>query len=56
MNAEINKLMKAPALAETLESHGLVPAFDTPEQFAAALRRDREYWADFIRRTGLSPD
>jgi tripartite-type tricarboxylate transporter receptor subunit TctC len=55
MNAEINKAMRT-TLAEKLESHAFIPQFDTPAQFAAALARDRQFWAQFIRRAGVVPD
>ena len=55
MNAEINKAMRT-TLAEKLESHAFIPQFDTPEAFAAELRRDRSFWAQFIRRAGITPD
>ena len=55
MNSEINRAMRS-ALAEKLESHAFIPQFDTPEQFAAGLSRDRAFWADFIRRAGIRPD
>ena len=55
MNAEINKAMRT-TLAEKLESHAFIPQFMTPAEFAAALERDREFWARFIRRAGVVPD
>src|ERR687887_416757 len=55
MNAEINKAMRG-ALAEKLESHAFIPQFLSPDEFAAALARDRQYWAAFIRRAGITPD
>jgi len=55
MNAEINKAMRT-TLAEKLESHAFIPQFDTPDVFAAALERDRAFWAQFIRRAGITPD
>ena len=55
MNAEINKAMRT-TLAEKLESHAFIPQFMTPAEFAAALERDREFWAGFIRRAGVVPD
>src|ERR687888_393371 len=55
MNAEINKAMRG-ALAEKLESHAFIPQFLSPDEFAAALARDRQYWAAFIRRAGIVPD
>ena len=55
MNAEINKAMRT-TLAQKLESHAFIPQFDTPDVFAAALERDRAFWAQFIRRAGITPD
>jgi tripartite-type tricarboxylate transporter receptor subunit TctC len=53
LSGEIAKAMKAPALAERLAQQALVPVFDTPEQFAASLRKERDGWAAFIRRNGI---
>ena len=55
LNAEINQAMRT-TLAEKLESHAFIPQFQTPDEFAAALARDRAYWAEFIRRAGIVPD
>jgi tripartite-type tricarboxylate transporter receptor subunit TctC len=55
MNAEINKAMRT-TLAAKLESHAFIPQLMTPDAFAAALARDRAFWADFIRRAGVQPD
>ena len=54
--AEIGRAMKAPATAEKLEAQGLVPVFDTPAEFAASLKKERDGWAAFIRRNGIQPD
>jgi tripartite-type tricarboxylate transporter receptor subunit TctC len=55
MNAEINKAMRT-TLAEKLETHAFIPQFDTLDEFAAKLAREREFWAAFIRRAGVVPD
>ena len=55
MNFEINKAMRT-TLAAKLESHAFIPQFDTPDEFAAALARDRAFWAQFIGRAGVVPD
>jgi len=54
--AEIGRAMRSRPVAEKLEAQVLVPVFDTPEQFAASLKRERDGWADFIRRNGIQPD
>jgi tripartite-type tricarboxylate transporter receptor subunit TctC len=56
LSQEINKAMKNPALADKLTPQGLVPVFDTPEQAAAGLRKEREGWAAFIRRNDIKPE
>jgi tripartite-type tricarboxylate transporter receptor subunit TctC len=56
MSAEIAHAMKSPAIAEKLEAQALVPVFDTPAQFAASLKKERDGWAAFIRRNGIQPD
>ena len=53
---EIARTMKAPATAEKLETQGLVPVFDTPAEFAASLKKERDGWAAFIRRNSIQPD
>ena len=55
MNAEINRAMRT-TLAAKLESHAFIPQLMTPDEFAAALARDRAFWAQFIRRAGVVPD
>ena len=56
MNNAVARAMKQPALAEKLRNQGLVPVFDTPEDFAASLRAEREHWAGLIRRNHISAD
>jgi tripartite-type tricarboxylate transporter receptor subunit TctC len=55
LGAEIGRAMRLPALAEKLGAQALVPVFDTPEEFAASLKRERDRWAAFIRRNGIEP-
>ena len=53
MNAAINSVMKTPWLAAKLEEAVFIPVFETPEQFAATLKRDREKWAAIVKRLGI---
>jgi tripartite-type tricarboxylate transporter receptor subunit TctC len=53
MSAEIGKAMKSPALGEKLHAQALVPVFDTPEQFSADMKKERDGWAAFIRRNAI---
>jgi tripartite-type tricarboxylate transporter receptor subunit TctC len=56
LGAEIGRAMRSRPVAEKLEAQVLVPVFDTPVQFAASLKQERDGWADFIRRNGIQPD
>jgi tripartite-type tricarboxylate transporter receptor subunit TctC len=56
LSSEIGRAMRAPAVAEKLQGQALVPVFDTPEEFGATLKLERERWAAFIRRNNIEPD
>jgi tripartite-type tricarboxylate transporter receptor subunit TctC len=56
MATEITSAMKSPATAEKLSGQVLLPVFDTPEQFGVALKKERDTWAEFIRRNNVMPD
>jgi len=50
MSSEIVTLMKTPALREKLDARAMVPIFDTPDEFAAVLKKERAKYAELIRR------
>ena len=52
LNAELNKALATPALAEKLPELGLIVAGGTPEQFAAHIRKEAARWADVVNRSG----
>jgi tripartite-type tricarboxylate transporter receptor subunit TctC len=56
MGTEIARAMRSPGIAERLDAQLLVPVFDTPEQFAASLKEERDGWAAFIRRNAIQPE
>lgn len=56
MSVEISRAMKSPSLAERLKEETLIPVFDTPELFAAHLKKEKAAWAAVIRRNGIAPD
>ena len=55
MSTEIARAMRAPAVADKLAAQVLIPVFDTPEEFRASLKAEREGWAAFIRRNNIRP-
>jgi tripartite-type tricarboxylate transporter receptor subunit TctC len=52
-SAEIVNAMRSPALKEKLEARALIPIFDTPEQFAAIMKKERARFAEIIRRNKI---
>lgn len=56
LSAEIIKVMKSPAIRERLEGQGFIPVFDTPDAFAASLKKERQMWAEVIRRNKIVAD
>jgi tripartite-type tricarboxylate transporter receptor subunit TctC len=56
LSATINTAMKSPAFASRLKELALIPIFDTPAEFAANLKKERDYWAVFISRNGIKPE
>jgi tripartite-type tricarboxylate transporter receptor subunit TctC len=53
LSAEVVKAMKLPSIRERVEAQGFIPIFDTPVEFAAHLRKERQKWADVIRRNNI---
>ena len=53
---EVGKALRNPAVAQRLEQQALIPVHDTPEEFAAELRKERQHWGEFIRRNNIQPD
>ena len=56
MSSELVALMKTPAFRERLEASALIPVFDTPDEFAAILRKERARYAEVIRRNKILPE
>src|SRR5262245_38885959 len=51
--SEIARAMRSGPIAEKLEQQVLVPVFDTPAEFGASLKKERDGWAAFIRRNNI---
>ncbi len=56
LNAELNKALTAPAVADKLPELGLIVAGGAPEQFAAHIRKEAARWADVVIRSGAKLD
>ena len=56
LNGEINRLVRTPEIAARLEAMVLIPYIETPAEFAARLIKEREKWANYIKRLGVTVD
>ena len=52
-HAEINKLLKSPALAERYAAGGIEPMSSTPEEFAALIRNELPRWHEVVRKANI---
>jgi tripartite-type tricarboxylate transporter receptor subunit TctC len=56
LNAEINKALAVPEVRARMDAIGVELVKSTPEQLAAALRRDTERYGKVIRDLGIKLD
>ena len=56
LNAEINRALKLPDVAQNLSAQALDPWQSTPEEFGARLRADYDKYAQLIKLTGAKVD
>lgn len=55
LSAEINEILKQPALRERYASNGVDIVGSTPEELAAQIRTDLVRWTDLQKRAGVVP-
>lgn len=56
LNAEINKALTLPEVAQQLAVEGAVPAPGTPQAFGALIAREIPRWAEVVRAANVKPD
>jgi tripartite-type tricarboxylate transporter receptor subunit TctC len=56
LNAEINKALASPDVAQQLATEGAVPAPGTPQAFGDLIRREIPRWAEVVRAGNIKPD
>ena len=56
INREINAIFLLPDVKDKLGSDGAVMAANTPEQFAAHIRRETQKWAKVVHESGARPE
>jgi tripartite-type tricarboxylate transporter receptor subunit TctC len=53
LNAQVRESLQTPDMIEALAKNALEPMAQTPEAFAALLRRDHEHWGPIVKATGF---
>ncbi len=56
MNAEVNRALAAPAVAEAFQQGGIASLSGTPAQFAEFLRAETARYAEVIRRAHITAE
>ena len=56
LNAEVNKALALPDVAQQLAVEGAVPAPTTPQAFGELIRREIPRWAEVVRAGNVKPD
>jgi tripartite-type tricarboxylate transporter receptor subunit TctC len=56
LNREIARIVKLPDVSEKLVAQGAIPVGNTPEEFAAFVRREMDVWGKVAQQVGLKPD
>jgi tripartite-type tricarboxylate transporter receptor subunit TctC len=56
LNRETVAVMKDPAMQAWMQSRGAEAASNSPEEFAAYIRKDLEKWARVVKAIGFTPE
>ncbi len=56
MNAEVNRALASPAVAEAFQKGGIASLSGTPERFAAFIRSEIARYGDVIRQAGIQAE
>jgi tripartite-type tricarboxylate transporter receptor subunit TctC len=53
LNAEVNRIIKTPAMRDKLEKQGVQPIASTPAEFTAYMKAEQEKWAQVIKAANI---
>jgi tripartite-type tricarboxylate transporter receptor subunit TctC len=53
LSAEINRILRLPDTEATIQALGMIRGGGTPEEFAAAMRKDAAIYAEIIKEAGI---
>jgi tripartite-type tricarboxylate transporter receptor subunit TctC len=52
-HGELIKLLKTPELAKRYEAGGIEPVSNTPEEFAALIKRELPRWHEVVKKANI---
>ena len=56
LSAQVRDGLQAPDLVEGLAKNALEPMAQSPEEFAATLKRDLAHWGPIVKATGFKAE
>ena len=56
LSAEVQKIVKSPAMTKRLTDMGLMPAGSTPKELAEVLKKDGQQWAGIAKSANIKLD
>lgn len=56
LNAEMRKIMAAPDFISQYSSLGFEPRYTPPDQFAALIKKDYQFWGPVVKASGAKVD
>ena len=56
LNALVREALQTPEFIESLAKNGLIPLHQSPEEFAALLKKDTAHWAAAAKSTGFTAE
>lgn len=56
LNGQVMSALQAPAMREQLDTMAMRTRNQSPEEFAAFLKQDKEAWRDLVKQSGVSLD
>jgi tripartite-type tricarboxylate transporter receptor subunit TctC len=56
INADVTRALKDPAARASLAQQGLIPAFNSPSEFAELIKKDLARWSKVVKDSGAKAD
>lgn len=56
INADVTRALKDPLVRAKLDQQGLIPAFNSPSEFADLIKKDLARWTKVVKETGAKAD